>query len=133
MKQMTFVLLLVLVLLGGCISVIEEEKNMMYFGEGEEWFAVYTVSNVKNFVYDSLYIQYTSDFVGKQRVKELEYSLTVGEKKLSSSYPQPIEGVGNFHTASKINPEFFSLDYPDQAILELSWQDQAETIVLVRQ
>jgi hypothetical protein len=134
-KRLFFSIVALLVLMVGCTKGTIEEQNIFYFGEGNEWFSTYTISKVNGSYFDSLYIQYVTDRTEPltDRVGEIEYHLSVGEMFLSSTYPQPLQGVGNFHTASEMNADFFTMEFPDKVTLEIRWQDKVEKIILKKQ
>ncbi|KOP82943.1 hypothetical protein ACFFHH_06585 [Cytobacillus solani] len=118
----------------------QSNKNITYFGEGEEWFSTYTISRVRTSVFESLYIQYITDRTasveeqGTHGIGEIEYSLKIGDSSsLESSFPQPLKGVRNFHTATEINAELVNGDFPETIKLTIMWDEKKEMIELVKQ
>ncbi|MDP5274938.1 hypothetical protein [Chengkuizengella axinellae] len=132
---------LMIVMIAGCNDVDTDkantqEQNIFYFGEGEKWFATYTVSKVSKSYFDSLYIQYIKDHNNRTEettIGDIEYVLKAGNWTSQSSYPQSLKGVRNFHTASEMNAEAFDFANPEEVVLEISWQDKKETITLKKQ
>lgn len=115
-------------------------KNTTYFGEGEEWFSTFTISKLRTSVFESLYIQYITDRTasveeqGTHGIGEIEYSLKIEDSdSLESSYPQPLKGVRNFHTATEINEELVNWKFPKTVKLTIMWNGKKEIIELVRQ
>lgn len=112
------------------------ETNVFYFGEGEEWFATYTVSKVRTSYFDSLYIQYITDRTvsveeqTSKKIGDIEYLLNAGKITIESSFPQHLKGIGNFHTASEVNASIVDNVFPEEITLEIRWQDKKENIVL---
>ncbi|WP_232697206.1 hypothetical protein [Brevibacillus daliensis] len=140
-KPISIFVCLILVFLVGCTSgegkKTDEMPTVIYFGQGEEWFATYTISSVRESYFASLYIQYITDRT-KTTVKQtadigkIEYILKGKEWTLSSSEPQSLVGILNFHTATEINADQFDLDLADTVTLEVRWKDQVEKIDLKR-
>jgi hypothetical protein len=143
-KKYLLFISLFLIVLAGCNHAddnLSEEANMdntFYFGKGTEWFGTYTVSMVHESYFESLYIQHVTDRTGSNEgqikdIREIEYVLNMGGSKLESSDPQPLKGIGNFHTATEINKDLVDGDFPDQLTLTVKWNDQSEVIELKKQ
>lgn len=144
MKRLLLILVFIIVLsINGCSThevieqeVLKNEKNLFYTGQGEKWFATYSVSKVNSSYFDSLYIQYLSDRTTTEKSKEeqnigpIEYQLVGNSMKIESLSPQKLKGIGNFHIASEMNSEFFNFYDGDELSLEIKWKDKREIIKL---
>lgn len=144
MKRFLCILLVTMIaILSGCSvsnvtkqEEIKNENNIFYTGQGEKWFATYSISKVNSSYFESLYIQYLVDRTTIEKNKEeqnigpIEYKLVGNSMKLESSFPQKLKGIGNFHTATEMNAELFSTDYGDELILEIKWKDKTEKLYL---
>jgi len=148
MKKVVVMLLFfsLLVMVVGCKTeekpVIKKEDlktNVFYFGEGEEWFATYTISEVRTSYFDSLYIQYITDRTASveeqtsKKIGNIKYVLNAGKTSIESSFPQQLKGIGNFHTASEVNTTIVDIDFPEEVTLEIRWLDKKENLVLIKQ
>ncbi|MEH7451719.1 hypothetical protein [Gottfriedia acidiceleris] len=142
---------LLLIMIAGCnpsssvskSKVGTEKENLKsqtyYFGEGDEWFGTYTISKVRTSYFESLYIQYITnhtDTIKEQispKIGKIEYLLKLDDNNsLRSSYPQSLNGIGNFHTATEINEKMFNSP-PDEITLEIKWSGKKEIIKLRKQ
>ncbi|WP_069650088.1 hypothetical protein [Caloranaerobacter ferrireducens] len=144
MKRFLCILLVTMIaILSGCSvsnvtkqEEIKNENNIFYTGQGEKWFATYSISKVNSSYFESLYIQYLVDRTTIEKNKEeqnigpIEYKLVGNSMKLESSFPQKLKGIGNFHTATEMNAELFNTDYGDELILEIKWKDKTEKLYL---
>ncbi|MBP2242978.1 hypothetical protein J2Z40_003560 [Cytobacillus eiseniae] len=141
-KLNSIIILLFLFMLVGCNHVeekIEEESkqdNIFYFGKGNEWFGTYTISKVNHSYFESLYIQHIrdrTDSVKEQatnNIGNIEYVLNKGNSQLESNYPQPIQGIGSFHTAIEVSEDLINNMFPDQLTLTIKWNGKSEIIEL---
>lgn len=130
--------MLLISIVSGCSNESsKDEQNVTYFGQGEEWFGTYTISKVNSYSFESLYIQHIIDRENTptltKDVGEIEYVLDTGASKLESNSPQPLKGIGNFHTATETSELLIEGDYPEQATLTIEWNNQKEEIILTKQ
>lgn len=150
MRKLVWILMFTAIItLNGCSSTvltehketqeeIKDEIDIAYMGRGDKWLATYTITKVKDSYYKSLYIQYIADINkitknnGNQDIGPIEYELNGSTMVLSSSYPQELKGIGNFHTAIVTSSKLTSFRVDDVIELEVKWQDKSEKIVLKR-
>lgn len=153
-KAIIIYLILLIVILAGCVNEEktltdkdnltrnneQSDSNVFYFGEGKEWFGAYTIYKVRTSYFESLYIQYLTDRTGSveeqttKNIGKIEYILNISDSaKLESSFPQPLKGVGNFHTATEINAKLIDSDFSERITLTINWKDKKEVIELKKQ
>lgn len=137
LKKLLSIIALLSIVSGCSYEKSEEEQNVMYFGVGEDWFGTYTISKVHSSFFESLYIQRIIDRENEPTligdVGEIEYVLDAGSSKLKSNSPQPLKGIGNFHTATETSGFLVEGKYPEQATLTIEWNNQTEEIILTKQ
>ena len=53
--------------------------------------------------------------------------------KSTSTYPQELQGVANFHVGSRVNAEIIKITFEKNIELTVKWKDKSEGIKLIRQ
>lgn len=115
----------------------ESKDTYFYSGQSDSWLATYSVAKAKSSYYNTLTIQYLFDKAKNQseegKIGPIEYQLDTGSIKIESSSPQELQGVGSFHTGSRMNADIFDLTFDEAAHLTVSWQGKTETLKLEAQ
>jgi len=136
MKKIAFiVLILSLMLYGGCSEESEAEMKDTYFysGQSGSWLATYSVSQIISMYYNSLTIQYLFDdesIRNPEEIGPIEYKLDGGSWELSGSSPQGLQGVGSVNTGSIVNADMFEFNVRKKLSLTVKWKDNVEEVVL---
>jgi len=115
----------------------EDKNTYFYLGQSNSWLVIYSITKVESTYYDSLSIQYIFDDNSPsektQKIGPIEYQLNGNSMKAESSYPQELQGVGNFHTGSIMNADAIKITFDKEMDLSIQWQDNKESITLKRQ
>lgn len=141
MKKLACVLMMVCItlLLASCSNKKNAGNDIntyFYIGQSDSWLATYTITKVESYYYDLLTIQYIfhdKNENSTEKIGPIEYQLVGKSKKSESSFPQELQGVGNFHTGSIINADAFKITFDDEMDLSIQWKDKNESIQLKRQ
>ncbi|HHV09745.1 MAG TPA: hypothetical protein GXX75_05655 [Clostridiales bacterium] len=134
-----FVIVILLLSLTGCSNkkMTEDKNTYFYLGQSNSWLVIYSITKVESTYYDSLSIQYIFDDNSPsektQKIGPIEYQLNGNSMKAESSYPQELQGVGNFHTGSIMNADAIKITFDKEMDLSIQWQDNKESITLKRQ
>lgn len=134
-----FVILMLLLSFTGCSNkkMTEEKNTHFYLGQSNSWLVTYSITKVEDTYYDSLSILYIFDDNSltekKQEIGPIEYQLIGNSMKTESSFPQELQGVGNFHTGNIMNADAFKITFDKEMDLSIQWQDNKESIKLKRQ
>lgn len=136
-SSLTVILVAAVLLLFSMYSndrVAEDKDKQFYSGQSDSWLATYSVTNAKSSLYNSLTIQYLFDPEISEseagKIGPIEYQLDTSSMKIESSSPQELQGVGSFHTGSRMNADIFSLTLEETVHLTVSWQGRTEKLVL---
>lgn len=134
-KILCFLIVVVLLSLTGCSK--ENKNTYFYFGQNDTWIATYSITKAKASYYDSLSIQYLFDINESksqtQKIGPIEYLLKGNSMKEQSSYPQELQGIGNFHTGCRMNADITKIKFDKDIELTVKWQGRSEIIKLKRQ
>ncbi len=134
-----FVIAMLLLSMTGCSNkkVTEDKNTYFYLGQSNSWLVTYSITKVESTYYDSLSIQYIFDVNSPneltQKIGPIEYQLNGNSMKTESSFPQELQGVGNFHTGNIMNADAFKITFDKEMDLSIQWQDNKESIKLKRQ
>lgn len=132
MKKLWILLAVLVLCIMGYVIFNKTEGDVYYLGVGDSWLATYSVNKVNNSYYDSLSIQYIYDECSSEPevVSPIEYTLVGNSSTKESSFPQELQGILNFHVASRINADFFETNFDNQMQLTVKWQGKEEHILL---
>lgn len=115
----------------------ENKDTYFYSGQSDSWLATYSVAKAKSSSYNTLTIQYLFDEEISQseegKIGPIEYQLVTDSMKMESSSPQELQGVGHFHTGSRMNADIFDLTFDEAVHLSVNWQGKTETLKLEAQ
>lgn len=121
-------------LVSGCANNVKEKESaneVVYFGKGEAWLATFSVFQVNQSLFDSLYIQYIGGN-REEKIGPIEYSLAGDGFKSESQYPQELQGVRSFQVSTEANADIFSFKPNEDGVytLTVKYKGGTETLTL---
>jgi len=125
--------MLLVLLLTSCTSEQKEDNSKdvyVYFAKGEQWATTYTLIDVGESVFDSLYIQHIGD--RDSELEPIEYVLEGNGIKSATQYPQKLQGVRSFQSSTEYNKQLINLENIENKVYKLiiKQNDQKEELQL---